>query len=234
MDDISILGGEPLISPRLFDFLDKISQQSQHINLQIVTNLSLRNNLKRLFEYRPKFKDIVLTVSIDGAGKGAELNRYGLNWQVFNENVNMVLSEYNASIRFTGTIAITSLDTLVHTLVWYESLSKRFGDQVSYSASICYNPTFQHIGILPSALKKKYTYDISEWMNKTALDDPLLMVNLKQIIALLAVDIMDNTHTEECDDFVRFIIAFCDRRNIQLGEYISDDLYQWTQYRNRM
>jgi sulfatase maturation enzyme AslB (radical SAM superfamily) len=82
---IKLLGGEPLISPNFFKFLDKIPQP-QNVNLLIITNATSIPSKKTLDKLMD-FKSIRFDFSIDGIYGYNDYQRVGSNFETIIANV---------------------------------------------------------------------------------------------------------------------------------------------------
>ncbi len=88
---ISFIGGEPTISEEHIKFLNLLvdSGRSKNIKLNYVTNLTgFNDELTLLWE---NFKNVGLSVSIDGYGKVNEYIRYPFKWSKTETNLRMFL-----------------------------------------------------------------------------------------------------------------------------------------------
>ena len=88
---VNFIGGEPTISDEHLAFLHKLVEEgkSKNIELGYVTNLSGLND--ELIEVWKNFKNVGLTVSIDGYGKVNEYIRYPFKWSKTEENLRTLL-----------------------------------------------------------------------------------------------------------------------------------------------
>lgn len=79
--NFSVLGGEPLINPAIFEFLDWLSDQpyAHKISLSVTTNGTTYN--EKLLKYLERFKDIGVQLSIDGIEDDFEYIRSGANFE---------------------------------------------------------------------------------------------------------------------------------------------------------
>ena len=78
LNSIKIIGGEPLIMKRYFDFLNEILKtgHAEHITVKFQTNLTkLGEGDHKFLKFVPHFKQTSFTASIDGVGKTAEYVR---------------------------------------------------------------------------------------------------------------------------------------------------------------
>jgi organic radical activating enzyme len=79
--NFSILGGEPLINPAIFEFLDWLSDQpyAYKTRLSVTTNGTTYN--EKLLKYLEKFDIVTVQLSIDGIGSDFEYIRSGANFE---------------------------------------------------------------------------------------------------------------------------------------------------------
>lgn len=72
-----VLGGEPLINPSIFEFLDWLSEQpyAKKVNLSFTTNGTTYN--EKIENYLSKFDNVIIQLSIDGIGAEYEYLRFG-------------------------------------------------------------------------------------------------------------------------------------------------------------
>ena len=91
--ELEFSGGEPLLDPLHYQILDSIIDRSKEISLKYSTNLSVLGTSKYdISDYWPKFKDVNLTISIDGFPDLHEYIRTGANSNVLKNNINEVRS----------------------------------------------------------------------------------------------------------------------------------------------
>lgn len=84
---LEIFGGEPLINPNVFKFIDWITEQSfaQRSLLSITTNGTTYS--EKISEYASKFKYVGLQLSIDGIEETFEYLRYGTEFKETLKNI---------------------------------------------------------------------------------------------------------------------------------------------------
>lgn len=106
---LEIFGGEPLINPLIFRFIDWITEQkyASQVFLSITSNSTTYT--PKLEEYASKFKQVGLQLSIDGIETTFEYLRYGTNWKesldVINKYYEMVGRIPNFSLAFNYTLS---------------------------------------------------------------------------------------------------------------------------------
>lgn len=99
---VNITGGEPMLMPEVVQFLDQIDElgKAEQITLHITTNASTIN--QRIIDRLKKFKNVILTLSIDAVGQSAEYIRYGTVWPHIDRNLNV----YNSLTKEFPNIAV--------------------------------------------------------------------------------------------------------------------------------
>jgi len=134
-----ILGGEPFLQKdfrRLLDFFE--STEHPQLEFSVVTNLSLNNKLlspmlQRLAELKinNKVKRIDLQVSIDSWHKSQEYVRYGLDLDVFDQNMQFLLDSGAYRIGLLSTVSSLTINGMpelaqkyiewnkTNTIFWY-------------------------------------------------------------------------------------------------------------------
>ena len=96
LNSIKIIGGEPLIMKRYFEFLEEIVKtgHAPHIKIKFQTNLTkLGEGKHRFIDFVPKFKETSFTASIDGINQYAEYLRRRSNWKEIEENIALLNSD---------------------------------------------------------------------------------------------------------------------------------------------
>lgn len=85
LKNVYLAGGEPLLMKENSELLDRLDPSC---TVRINTNLS---NIKGpVFERASKFRDVHWTVSVETMGTEFEYIRYGANWKIFLENLNVI------------------------------------------------------------------------------------------------------------------------------------------------
>ena len=96
LNSIKIIGGEPLIMKKYFDFLNEILKtgHAEHITVKFQTNLTkLGEGNHKFIDFVPHFKQTSFTASIDGVNQYAEYLRRRSNWQEILDNIDLLNSD---------------------------------------------------------------------------------------------------------------------------------------------
>lgn len=111
---LEIFGGEPLINPLIFRFIDWITEQkyAKQTFLSITSNSTTYT--EKLSDYCDKLYQVALQISIDGIEDTFEYLRYGTDWK---DSVDVINKYYD----HVGKISNFSL-SFNYTLSWMNSL----------------------------------------------------------------------------------------------------------------
>lgn len=173
---ISISGGEPLITPKFYDVLDKINDafkdlpdRRKKVVIGFSTNLNTPENyFKKFLNYVPKLDEYFILhmfVSMEGLGKQAEYIRNGLDWNLFESNIRTILEgQYNLQLNFQITINTLNIPHLKEFLMWLKSLQEEFDKELIPFQNIVKYPDWQSPLILTPDFAD-YLYDTIDWLN---------------------------------------------------------------------
>ena len=104
LEQINVLGGEPLLHNNLTSLLQEVEDKS----ITIISGLGV--NQKRLKDILGKInnKNIEFKVSGEATGKIFELIRYGVDWNSFLENIK-IISDHGYKVDFISSISNLSI-----------------------------------------------------------------------------------------------------------------------------
>lgn len=153
MERLHFAGGEPLISRRMVDFLERIVEMgaASRIDLSYNTNLSVIPD--RVVDLWPRFRGVDVTVSLDGFGEVNSLIRAPSRWEAIERNVRWLDSidlGWNPGINVT----VQALNVFrLHELIgWVATELDRFDPP---QLSLLTYPRHFGIQILPPEMKDR-------------------------------------------------------------------------------
>lgn len=143
---IYLVGGEPMLIDRHFEFLELCVQRgvSKRITLEYDTNLS--KVTERALSLWANFEKIILRVSIDDFGEQNEYIRYPSKWKTIEANLAKVKSS-PLPLELSVTTTWQVLNAFTITNLW-EALG------FVTSTRILNTPTYMDVGILPWKVKE--------------------------------------------------------------------------------
>ena len=172
---LSFVGGEPLYEKENWVILEKlIANQNTNCFISIVTNGSaMLTDAQR--ELLSKFKNLNITVSIDGVGPVFEYIRFPIKWDDLIINLNQFKSiTNNISVSYT----ISNLNALYHeeTIKWFND------NKLPYNHNLVCSPNYFNINVLPKSIKNQQT-NIHHLLREHISNDEKLLDKFKEEIA---------------------------------------------------
>jgi hypothetical protein len=148
VDRLDITGGEPLLLPRMWQFIDKIPDEyAKDITLNFYTNLTqLEFQQWNVWQLVKRFKQVKLAVSCDHYGDKLAWIRYPIDVKQFEDNLNTARSLI-ADINVT--VSILNINDLLDIEKYYKDFNVTF-------TGVVFNPKYLSIRNIPDQLKAKY------------------------------------------------------------------------------
>lgn len=171
---IGFIGGEPLITSTLYDCFDKCLEiakkhhREKKVELCITTNLGASDEkIQKFLKMIPKLKDyfsIQLQVSIESTGHQFEYIRYGVKWDQFTKNLNLMLDiDDCVVVSVLPTINILSIASLENLVSFIHSLHK----SKHKSIKIHYNSVTEPFEMSPINAPRSFATFISQAIART-------------------------------------------------------------------
>lgn len=160
-DRIAFLGGEPLISPRFYQYLDRIlacydNNFPDALEINIITNLNTSPvYFKRFTDTLKKYKDRIkfnINISMEAAGKQAEAIRHGVNYELFKQNFEELAKIDNIILSTITSVNVLSLSTLHEYLSFLTGLESKYNINIIIYPNLISNPSHLQVGLLPKEL----------------------------------------------------------------------------------
>ena len=160
-----ITGGEPLLSKHTFKVIDYLLENPQpNLVFAINSNACPPNDIwKRFVKLIKKLEDtgsvkrFDLFTSAESYGEQAEYSRDGMDWKLFEENINYFLENNNSNIIIMSAFNILSLPTLNSYLRFVNSYKRKFGSKrITVDFAYVRHPEFLDIKIATPNLIDKY------------------------------------------------------------------------------
>ena len=233
---LRITGGEPLLSKdvwKLFDYIK--TNPNTELELAINTNLGIDDKLIDKFivtinELKSYVGTINVYTSAESVGKQAEYSRFGMDYTVWYNNVNRILTETEYNVTIMTTINILSLPTTVEFINDIYKLRQKFNttaanNRIPLSINYLRWPTHLSVTVLPIEIRKQYASHIlaeCEKLLKYSHNNQarLYLEEWDQIQRLC--EYMTTKEQIDTTDFVTFIKEYDKRRNVSFTETFTE------------
>ncbi len=191
---IHLAGGEPLLIKDCWNFLRKLSEDDCAKNITLSYNTNLSKIPPEAKEIWPRFKNVVLIVSMDAVGPANEFIRYPQSWADFDRNLRTIENEYDAYNIRTCQVQVT---VQAYNLKRIEEICEYmagFRRVLSYPLfNFLFEPEYLSPHVLPEAYREEaiaeietYTAKVQNgWNNLHPMKRDPLVAGLKGMVSYL-------------------------------------------------
>lgn len=172
---IRISGGEPMMSAHTWKLMDWLANNTSTTNcrIEMTTNLAYdKDTLHKFLDICSRIDvPVWLYTSGESTGNKIEYVRDGLDWELWNNNIDLVLnSGVIANTGICSTISAAAADGFTDFLYWLADRKRTAprnsttGSSLMLSVNPVRFPTFQNIIILPLEMRKQYSQEINTFL----------------------------------------------------------------------
>ena len=233
LNTFRITGGEPLLSQNTWKILDYIEKNPRpDFRLSINTNMCVPEKLVRklcekITALKGKIREITIYTSAESIGAQAEYSRYGMDWKLFESNINVFYENTppDTQLFFMTTVNVFSASTFDKFLKFISTLRSQFQNRKEHNIAgfnIAYLrwPTHQCITNLDDEQKKLFEdrlLVVIEELKPNDLDNSsLYLEEVDQIHRLINFMNSEEPNIQEQANFVSFFDEYDKRRNTSL------------------
>ena len=152
--EVALAGGEPMMIKHLSEFLERLDSD---VTLRLTTNGTIYN--PKIVNILKKFKNVVMTVSVDAIGKRIEYIRYGSKWSDIERNI----KEYSNFCKVDLSPCISVLNAAYYEEIEDWAASNNF----KIYNNLLVTPAYLHLKNAPDSLKKQFKH-FSDWKDQPA------------------------------------------------------------------
>tara|TARA_B100000424_G_scaffold181651_1_gene140561 strand:+ start:5608 stop:6900 length:1293 start_codon:yes stop_codon:yes gene_type:complete len=160
---VKIIGGEPLVMKKQFEYLQILidTGHSKNINIKYQTNMTKLGNKKhRVIDFIPHFKRFTFTASLDSMGDAIEYCRRRTKWDEVLQNMETVKQYPNVTVDTNSTMGFLSILRFYEFLEWAKNY--KFIDKVQ-SVYALERPAHFQVKNLPQKIKDNLIPKYSDW-----------------------------------------------------------------------
>src|SRR6056300_45135 len=177
MHNFRITGGEPLLSKHTFRVMQHLLDNPQpNLEFAINSNACPPGELWDKFIYKVQqlektnsVKSFILYTSAESFGKQAEYSRDGMNWRMFEVNVEKFLKNTQSHLRFMSAFNILSLPSLDYFLHFVYKLKTKYNvndNRVLIDFAYVRHPQFLDIKVATPKIIQRYLKSSIDYMTK--------------------------------------------------------------------
>ena len=148
---IKFTGGEPFIIPWIQTVLDRIpDEQKKKCVLHFTTNLTIVN--LGLFENFSKFKEVWVSVSVEGIRETHEYLRYGHKWETLETNLRLIqeMEIPNLILKVNHVVQTPSYHSIIPMTEYFDNMN------MGIHPILLEGPKYHHISALAREAKQNF------------------------------------------------------------------------------
>ncbi|MFP5519588.1 MAG: twitch domain-containing radical SAM protein [Bdellovibrionia bacterium] len=241
VEELKITGGEPLVSPHFWKFLDLIRDHvpQESMLLSINSNLGVEpQTIEKLLNKLEPVQKIGIYTSCDATGKLAEYIRDGLNYDQYLNNLKFLLESRRLSrLQIMITVSNLALYGLTEWLDQLFALKEIYGHAMpAFGFTIVRFPSFMSPATLPYFLRQERAEHIRKWYEQKIQKHHFLPNESETVLRLIEyLEEVESPHQKASDlearqvDFKMFFQQYDQRRGLDLKSVVPQAVYDWIQ-----
>lgn len=164
---LRITGGEPLMSPNFWKFIEFVNNSKFKGELHINTNLiSHKGELDRLIAATKKLK-VKIHTSLESSFQQAEYVRHGFKQYVWLNNVHQIMAETKWELNVTTAISCFTVWNYIDYLKYMASLKRTYGkNRIEVTCNFVNYPVFMRIDLIPREQRFDAALEVMLWLNE--------------------------------------------------------------------
>lgn len=236
LNTFRITGGEPLLSNNTWKILDYVNDNPRkELKLSINSNMSIPHKLvvklvERVNSMKDKCNSFELFTSAESVGKHAEYSRYGMDWELFQKNIDYFMSNTDPSVRisFMTTVDIfasASFDDMIRMMCDLRKKydTNRASSRVGFGVNYLRWPRHQQITLLSIEEKVNFAKRMDAVIAERTeggydINGNLYLEEVDQIHRLVDWMMSENPEPDELINFVNVFTEMDERRETNLLE----------------
>jgi sulfatase maturation enzyme AslB (radical SAM superfamily) len=155
---IKLTGGEPFIIPWISSVINHIPDtQKKKCILHFVSNLTVLND--NLFECFEKFKEVWISVSVEGIKETHEYLRFGHSWSKLCDNISQIRNKkiQNLILKINHVVQAPSYHSILEMTEYFDK------QEIPIHPILLTNPSHFHISALTKKAKQKFLNDTKNY-----------------------------------------------------------------------
>lgn len=221
---VYLTGGESTLLKKNIYILERLVEigRADEVTIEVSSNVALYN--AKFFEMLPKFKNVLIHISVDGYGQLNDYIRYPSKWLSITENIDRLLSlGDNIFLVVVPVIQIYNLNLLTELYEYLETINRKHQKQAIYLSGIdLQSPSYLDILYLPKSYKMECYDRLANWKEKHMTSSSIGIDHILQSIKSKSLQEVD--YFDQLSEFVRFTSILDKNRNMMLEQY-NPELY---------
>jgi organic radical activating enzyme len=207
LEEIWINGGEPTLIKEHGYFLQKLIDSGRSKDIDLHYSINMTQIPDSFINIWKQFKNVRLHLSIDDLEERNDYIRSGSNWKTIFDNFLKII-KYKNIFRIEICQTVSCLN--VYNIDKFKEFAKKYDIVIAHN--YVHHPSFQHVSIIPDEMKNEIISNIQH-LNEYELER-------------LKTELFSESYKEEISKFKSFISLLDAKRNVFIGDYLSE----WKKY----
>lgn len=164
---LRITGGEPLMSPSFWKFIDFVNSSGFAGELHINTNLiNHKGEVDKLIEHTTNLR-VMIHTSMESGFAQAEYVRAGFSQDVWMANVTKIMTKTDWVLNVTTAVSSFTVWNYVDYLNIMLMLKRMYGDKrIEITCNFVYYPMFMRIDLIPDDKRGLIAMVVMDWLSR--------------------------------------------------------------------
>lgn len=229
---IAFLGGEPLISPRFYTYLDRIittynNEFPKKLEINVITNLNTNESyFSKFISMVEKYKHSIkfnINISMESANQQAEFIRFGISYDRFKNNFEKLASIQGITLSTITSVNLFSLSTLNEYIKFVTNLEKKYNINVILYPNLIVYPEYLTVDLLTKDIGKIFIKRILYVLVNTNHQNYIEFIH--SLESKFNFDQLKNSQIHK--DLIQELEKLSHRRNINFKEIFHEYKYLW-------
>lgn len=210
---LRITGGEPLMSPHFWKFIDFVKERDFEGELHINTNLiNYKGEVDRLIEKTQGLK-IMIHTSLESSLDQAEYVRSGFDKYVWEDNVAKIMEQTDWVLNVTTAISSFTVWNYIDYLNIMLALKRKHGKKrVEITCNFVYYPEFMRIDLIPQEQRLIIAMIVMDWFGRQSKWLSEHEIEQVQRFITIVGDSKRTVNTRALQDLREFVQQYDERR----------------------
>ena len=210
---LRITGGEPLMSPNFWKFIDFVNQSGFDGELHVNTNLiNHKGEVSRLIEQTKNLK-VMIHTSMESTLDQAEYVRAGFDKNVWLTNVNTIMLQTDWVVNVTTAISSFTVWNYVDYLNLMLKYKRIHGNKrIEITCNFVYYPMFMRIEFIPGDQRALITMVVMDWLNRQRKHLSKHEIEQVQRFIIIVGDSRQSTKPDALADLKTFVQQYDTRK----------------------
>lgn len=232
---LKITGGEPLMSPSFWKFLNLLNTSKKFKGILRI-NTNLINHKEEVDQLIAKTKDfkVMIHTSMESSLEHSEYVRDGFDKENWIENVEKILSKTKSTIIISTSINNLSVWSFIDYLNLVTALKNKYGKKrIKLNCNFVHYPIFMRVQMIPLETRQTITLEVSDWYKQHRK----LLDSTEEGYMIRFIDTMNNAPCslentpykieDAYKDLKNFIAQYDQRRNKNFRNSLDKRFVDW-------